>query len=420
MTLFWIAAGVLVATALLTLLPALLGRGRASRVARDALNLAVHRDRLAEIERQQADGELDPARAEEARLEVERDLLRDVTGGEAAGPAGRAAPRWVAGLVAVGVPLIAVLLYFETGAPQAIRQVAAVPPAHPGGQPGEHGAGQLEGLVEALAQRLRADPSNLQGWLMLGRSYATLQRYPESRDAFDAALRLAPQDPTVMTELAQATALASGGNLGGRAEELLGRALAASPDHPDALWLAGIAASQRGGYAEAAAHWEKLLRLVQSPEDRQTVEQYVAEARKQAGMEPAVPAAMPAAPPPAEGAPGSAGAGLVVNIALAAELRESVSPTDTVFIFARPAEGARMPLAIVRKTVAELPASVTLDDSMAMSPEYRLSGFPSVVVSARVSKTGSATPQSGDLEGVSAPLSPTSGGPVDLKIDHRI
>jgi cytochrome c-type biogenesis protein CcmH len=105
------------------------------------------------------------------------------------------------------------------------------------------------------------------------------------------------------------------------------------------------------------------------------------------------------------------------TVSLSPAVSAKVDQGDTVFIFARPAEGSRMPLALVRKQVKDLPVTFTLDDSMAMSPQAKLSNYPEVIVGARISKSGGATPQSGDIEGLSGKIR-TGGAPVKLVIDR--
>jgi len=447
MTAFWVTAAALTAVALAGLLPALLGRGRGVGLTRRTLNVAVHRDRLAELERQVADGEVSPSQADLARAEIERDLLRDVEQGAEAAASGTRGPRWVAGLVALAVPLFAFVVYLEVGSPEAARAGLQPPPpsASQGGAP--HGGAPLENLVVSLAERLKANPSDAQGWVMLGRSYASLERHAEAREAFEAALRLAPESPEVLTHLAESTGLAAGGNLTGRPEELLRRALELQPGYADALWLSGLAASQRQQYAVAIGFWERLVAILQDPQEKEFVSRFIADARKQTGetvaatpADPAMPpvtaattatpgpvAATPAptpvtATPPPATAPAIASTGAVkVRVTLARELQDRANASDIVFIFARPAEGSRMPITIVRRTVADLPASLTLDDSMAMNPSIKLSSFPKVVVAARVSKSGSAMPQAGDLEGASAPIAPAEdAAQVDVRIDRQL
>jgi cytochrome c-type biogenesis protein CcmH len=420
---FWLVAAALIAAALVLILPPLLGRSRREATVRAELNLAVHRDRVAELARQERDGELGREQAEEARLEIERELLRDRQGPQA--PAvERRAPRWAAVVVALAVPASALLVYLELGSPGAISPST---PAAGGatvaqGVPGEHA---MDDLIAGLVTRLQADPGNLRDWVMLGRSYNALERFGEAREAFAEAARLAPKDPEVLTRLAEATALANEGDLTGRPEALLREVLAIEPRFPSALWLAGLAASQREQLGEAIGHWEVLEQVVTTADEKAMVSQYLAEARRQLGLPaPAVqgagaPTAVEASPSPAIADPASTSS-VTVRVSLAPELRDRVAAGDTVFVFARPAEGARMPLAIVRHTVSELPFSVTLDDSMAMSAGTKISSVPRIVVGARVSKSGTAVPQSGDLEGLSEALSPAGAPSVEVRIDRQI
>jgi cytochrome c-type biogenesis protein CcmH len=420
---FWLIVAALVAAALALILPPLLGRSQREATVRAELNLAVHRDRVAELARQERYGELGREQAEEARLEIERELLRDQQG-PGAPAVERRAPRWTAVLVGLAVPASALLLYLELGSPGALSPStpAAGGAATAQGVPGEHA---MDDLIAGLVKRLQADPGNLRDWVMLGRSYNALERFAEAREAFAEAARLAPKDPEVLTRLAEATALANEGDLTGRPEALLREALAIEPRFPSALWLSGLAASQREQLAEAIGHWEVLEQVVTSADEKAMVSQYLAEARRQLGL-PALPAQGASTPAAVEASAGSpaadpaAATSVTVRVSLAPELRDRVAAGDTVFVFARPADGARMPLAIVRHTVAELPFSVTLDDSMAMSAGTKISSVPRIVVGARVSKSGTAVPQSGDLEGLSEALSPAGASSVEVRIDRQI
>lgn len=230
MTVFLLSAAALLVVALALVLPPLLGRAGAAEDQRDRLNLAVHRDRVAELEQQESDGELGRDQAQEARLEIERDLLRDSEVRSGA-RALRQAPRWSAVLVALAIPASAVWLYVELGTPAALQGTLAAPQSAAGvrGVPGEH---SMTDLIAGLIRKLQEDPNNLQGWVMLGRSYNALERFAEAREAFGAAARLAPRDVEVLTGLAEATALANDGDLTGKPEEILHQALAIDPRPP--------------------------------------------------------------------------------------------------------------------------------------------------------------------------------------------
>jgi cytochrome c-type biogenesis protein CcmH len=197
----------------------------------------------------------------------------------------------------------------------------------------------------------------------------------------------------LLADYADALAMAQGRRLQGEPERLVLRALEIEPDHLKALLLAGAAAMERGDHAAAVERWSRAKQV--APPDSPLasgLDEGLRQARAAAGL-PADDAASAA-----QGA-GVPAASLQVRVTLAPALAARVQPDNTVFVFARAAEGPRAPLAIARLRAAELPATVTLDDTTAMSPQMRLSSFSLVVVEARVSRSGEATPQPGDLEG---------------------
>jgi cytochrome c-type biogenesis protein CcmH len=320
----------------------------------------------------------------------------------------------------------AVLLYRGVGDPRGLDPATATSAA-------AVDAPALEDATSKLAARLAKDPDDAEGWLLLGRAYKTMQRFPEARDALANANRLAPDEPDTMVEYAESLALASPDRrLAGDALALLDQALAADPSHQRGLWLRGIAMLQDERYGDAVAVWEKLLEQLPPGSDvAQSVVEQIAQARARAGMPAlaertdapagAAPAPAPAATPAATPADDVGATRLVVEIALAPELESRISPGDTLFVFARAPQGPKMPLAIQRIPVPEFPATIVLDDSMGMMPALKLSQAAEVVVGARVSKSGNAAPQSGDLEIISAPLAvATQRTPVKLVIDRIV
>lgn len=252
MTAFLLAAGLLVAlTLLLLLVPLLRRRVRGAEGSRQAINAGIYRDQLAELERDYATGSLSRDDYEESRAELARRLLEDVAGEEPAArtlPARRSA--WVLGLA---LPLAAALLYLTLGNVPALSPEATRAP--------KVSAQDIEQMVARLAARLESDPqADPKGWLMLARSYKAMGRYEESTRAFEKAGHLVETDPHLLSDYAEALALATGGSLRGRPSELIARALELDPDFPDALVLAGTAAYEREDYAAAVAYWERLLR----------------------------------------------------------------------------------------------------------------------------------------------------------------
>ncbi len=329
--------------------------------------------------------------------------------------AARPSPTLV-GIVAAAVVAVAVSGYLWKGSPDYARQASAVAgreAAKPTGTPTE--LEQIAAMVDQLAARMKERPGDAEGWTMLARSYTVLGRFAEAAPAYAKAIALQPSSPGLLADYADVLIAANDGRESAASNELIAHALALDAHHPKALALAGTAAYDRGDYAGAAAQWQRLAAaLPPGSEVVQQVEASVAEARQKAGLAPAAPGPAPAAQAGATAVPPagpSIGAGKSVSgtVSLAPGLAAQTAPGDTVFVFAR-APGSRMPLAVRRATVAELPLSFTLDDSMAMSPAARLSGAAEVVVGARVSKSGNAIPQPGDLAGEAAPVAPGASG----------
>jgi cytochrome c-type biogenesis protein CcmH len=254
---------------------------------------------------------------------------------------------------------------------------------------------------------------------MLGRSYAVLGRFGESSEAYSKAVARVPNDAQLLADYADALAMAQGRTLKGEPEKVLKHALAVDPNNVKALVLAGTAAFDRNDRAGAIRYWERALGALPGESDMaQRVRASIAEARGAA----AAPSVKSAPDAVAQvGKPVSNGGGTRVSgvVKIDPKLAGKVGPDDTVFIFARAAEGPRMPLAILRKLGRDLPLQFMLDDTMAMSPQMKLSAFPRVVIGARVSKTANAIASPGDLQGLSAPVSVGAAG-ITVLIDTEI
>ena len=400
---FIVLGVVLIAGALLFVVPPLLRRGLRSGATRDTVNVAVYRDQLRELEADLRAGTLAADQHEKARREIEARLLADVDKGGAPARSPRHT-RAAALALALAVPICALAVYVTVGNPRAI-----LPQTAEGANPHGLSAQQFEALVSRLAGRLKDNPEDAEGWMMLGRSYAVLGRFVESSEAYAKAAARMPRDAQLLADYADALAMAQSRTLQGEPERILLRALAIDPNNVKALLLAGTAAFNRNDGAAAARHWERVLGLLPAESDMiQRVQASIAEARSLGGK---TQIAKPAQAP---------GGGRVSGVVtLAPQLAGKVAPGDTVFIFARAAEGPRMPLAILRKRASDLPAEFTLDDSMAMAPQMKLSAFPQVVIGARVSKSADASPQPGDLQGLSGPVK-VGDGKVSVVIDTEL
>jgi cytochrome c-type biogenesis protein CcmH len=408
------------------------------------------RRQLQQLQELHATGVIDADTFEQGKQRLERQMVDQVMAGSDAAPAAvaplaaavqAATPRprpsarlWA--LSSVFTLLVAVAGYSVYGTPAQLTADGASMAAAGGGGAAAQGAGagpagsaasheitpeQIAALADRLRERLQAEPDNAEGWAMLARAYNMLGRAEDAAPAYKRAIELNGQDAGLMSDYADILAVSNERQLEGEPLKLIERALKIDPNQPKALSLAGTAAFNRKDYAGAVSYWERILANL--PPDSPMLEQVrgsVDEARKLGGLPvrsaataAIVPAAQPA-PAVAKATADAATAHVSGTVTLSKGLAGKAGPDDTVFIFARAAEGPRMPLAILRKQVKDLPISFKLDDSTAMGPQMKLSNFPQVVVGARISKSGNAMPQPGDLQGMSAPVALGSGG---LKIE---
>jgi cytochrome c-type biogenesis protein CcmH len=405
MSAFWAIGAALAAGALFLVLRPLWRQGAGARVSRREANIAIYRDQRRELDADLAAGKLAPADHERSCAELEARLLEDVDAAPEAPPA-PSAGRPFAVALGVAVPACALALYLMVGNPGGVV---------PGPAQGKVTQEQIEAMVAGLAARLRENPQDTEGWKMLGRSYAVLGRFPDAVAAYAKAAERAPRDAPLLADFADVLAMSRGGSLEGEPEKLIQRALEIEPTNLKALALAGTAAYDRKDFEVAAGYWQRMLPLVAADsEDARVIRSNVDEARKLAGIgaEPAGATGAPAAPAPAAAAaPGVRG-----RVRVADGLKGKFGPDDTLFIYARAAGGPPMPLAVLRRRARELPLEFALDDSMAMAPGMALSAHPRVVITARISRTGNAIPQPGDLTGASPQVANDAQG-VNVVVD---
>lgn len=416
MTIFWISSALLMALALGLVLPTLLN-GSPSTSTRDEAEtarqatLAILRDQMAQLNADLAAGTLDAEQHRASSAEIERRVIEETAAVEAS--VATATPRAGSGkpwativVIALAIPLLATYGYEHLGNPAAIEAPAAeAAPALADGVTND----QVEVLVKQLAERMKSNPDDLEGWTLLARTYAAMQKFPEAAQAFERATALSPNDASLLADRADVMAVLQGQRAAGEPAKLIARALELDPKNLKALALAGSVAFEAADYDKAIFYWKQARELAAPASDfANNLDQGIKDAQVAKGeppsnavvQAPAATIATPATEPVAEPAAAAAtGARVSGRVSLSPQLAAKAAPGDTVFIFARAVEGPRMPLAIQRKTVADLPIDFTLDDSMAMSPAMKLSNFPRVVVGARISKSGNAMPSPGDLSG---------------------
>jgi cytochrome c-type biogenesis protein CcmH len=393
-------------------------------------DISALRQQLQQLQSLHAAGTLDAAAYAAAKAPLERRLLDSVmadTHTAVPPPATRPGGKLIA-LLCTGVIGLAIAGYAYTGAPGATVLASNV--SAPGANSNASEEEQFAAAVEQLAQRLQSDPDNAEGHAMLARSYARLGQHEKALPAFKKTGTLLQTDARLMADYADTLAVLNNRSLLGEPALWIDRALKLEPDNPKALALAGSGAFEAKDYKTAVRHWERLASITApGAEFLPQLQASIDEARQLGGLGPgarplapsAAPAPLAVAPTAAGSAVAAAGTGVSVQgtVRLAPALAQAVQPTDTVFVFARSAEGPRMPLAILRYQVKDLPVSFTLDDSQAMAPTMRLSQHPKVVISARISKSGQATPAAGDLVGQSAPVDNTHRG-LTIEINELV
>lgn len=385
-------------------------------------NAKVYRDQIADLDSEHESGHISDAEWQQSRDELSMRLLEDTSAQDDPVAKQEKPALWTAVLVAVALPLSAVGMYMWVGEPDALNPMAVqsndkVDPT------------QLLQMAESLAQKLNDKPDNLQGWVMLGRTYRTLEKFDASVQAYDRALKLSADDDLKL-ERVEVLAMKSQGNFEGEPWNVIRDILQRDPQNYGALLMAGSASYSHEKYADALKYWQQARKpLAADNPDVPGLDEAIASVQQKLGMPTQVAkgpsaqmnAAQTPAAAPSANTFGAASTGLTVSgqVAIAEALKGKVKPSDVVFIYATPANGERMPLAIFKTTVAQLPLAFTLDDSTAMTPERKLSGAGEVLVKVRVSKSGNAMPQSGDFAGTLGPVKVGSKG-LKLEIKDQI
>ncbi|HEX5337890.1 MAG TPA: c-type cytochrome biogenesis protein CcmI [Gallionella sp.] len=417
MTTFWIICAVLLIAALpFVVWPLWRKTVQSNDVLRDAANLEILRDQSAELDADLRNGLLTQDAYEQGKRELQARLLEEVKTTEAPAKLARNPSKVLAIVLAVLVPVFSVLLYLAIGTPRAMQQQTQLAAAD------GFGLIRSEAALQELEKKLEKSPENPDGWLQLARSYSELKRFGDAVRAYQQLVKLVPNEAQVWTDYADALAMSNGQTLKGEPTKLLEKALALDPTNNTALALSGSAAMERGDYFAAVVHWQKLVnQLPPDYPDVQMIRDGIQQARQflaaQKGGKEKL-AQLPADNAPEKPAANPAAA-ITGKVSLSPSLAGKVAPTDTVFILARAAQGPKMPLAVLRKQVKDLPMEFTLDDSMAMRPQMKLSGFDQVVVVARVSKSGTPMAQPGDLEGTAGTVKPGAKG-LNIVIDSAV
>jgi cytochrome c-type biogenesis protein CcmH len=410
MSQFFLISAALVVAFLVPLIITLLRKPPATEASNTRTqNIAIARDRLAELEKTHTSGELSDEEFAQAKQDLQVALAEDINqASEAHATSNNKARYATILLLLICIPVFVSLFYQEVGAPEHLAVIGPGEPAKPLKE-----LPPIEELIAQLEQRLQQDPSNAEGWFLLGRTYMKLSQYANAVRAYEQLHKLLPEDATAKLSLADALAMQNGGTITPRSMTLLEETIAIQPDSVTALWLLGQASIQKNQPDKAIGYWQRAYPLLaKQPQAQQQLGQMLAELQ---GTDKPALAAPATTPDNADN-----DAGLLVEVALDAELLNKVSPQDSLFIYAKAAKGPPMPLAVARKTVADLPIKVRLNDSMAMLPQMRLSNFDQVRVRAHISKNGKANVQAGDLQSAEIVVANNHAEAIQLIINSQI
>jgi cytochrome c-type biogenesis protein CcmH len=420
---WWTGAAMLLVVLAIILYPLLRARTQVTLDSNTA-NVAVLKDQLQELEQEFANGSMSEEQYDQARIDLEASVAADLVDKAdemVQQPMSIKTRRLLSLTLMVTVPLATIAMYRETTTYESMpaqQQVAQSEMA----QAVRQEMPSIDEMVERLADKLRRDPENAEGWRMLGKSYLMLDRIPDAVKAYARAYELTGDTSAeLLADYAEVLAYSSDDNMSGLPEELVKKALQLDPMHAKALWLAGFAAMQNDDRMAAIGYWQQLLAVPDiSEQTRDLASRYIAQARGLSAQSADAVSAVEDAE--AATSPDSAAVmvSVQVQVALDDAFKSKVSSDETVYVFAKASTGMPMPLAVKRLTVADLPATVVLDDSMAMLKGNNLSSHEEVIVGARVSRAGTPMPQAGDLQGLGSAINPRETSQQSITINQVV
>ncbi|CUS38619.1 c-type cytochrome biogenesis protein CcmI [Candidatus Nitrospira nitrificans] len=377
--------------------------------------LPVYRQQFSELEQDLTNGLLTDDQYQTARHELERRVLEETGSTDTSSmmSGGLVNLRLVALSLVLVIPAASGVLYWTLGNPAAMTHPAVAASSSQGG-PGDDPqmADSLNQLIEQLRKKLEQNPNDGVGWGLLARSYMAMERYADAVPIFEKATKLDPDNASLLADYADALGVHQGRKLEGRPEALIQKALKVDPHNVKALMLSGTLAYNRKDFSRAAKEWEDAHAYL-PPDDQESADQLkasIAEAKRRLGGGPSM-GMMVANPPMEQAKPAKPSAqsgqprAITGKVVLGPNMAGKALP-DTLFVFAKDVAGPPMPVSIVRASRKDLPFTFRLDDSTSPMPSRKLSDIDTVVIVARLSKSGKAMAESGDLEGMSQPIKP--------------
>jgi cytochrome c-type biogenesis protein CcmH len=373
MTSFLIAVFLLLVLVLVLLLRPFIFPPKNEATSRRQMNAAIYREELDKLDAERATGAINDVDYEIVHAEIRQRLFQDTNEEDDRSVMG-SSKKTIIGLC-IFIVLLSSGLYLTLGDASRIAEQNAQQPMTQEG---------VEKMVNEFAAKMDKDPGNLKGWAMLARSYRVLGRNEEAAKAYERAGNFIDSDPQLLADYADTLAANNNGNFAGKPLQLINRALQLDPNNLMALWLSGTASYAAGNYKAAVQTWEKLAQqLPPGTEEARSIAESIAQARTKGGLK-------------VENTPATSSKSISGKIELSANLKFSLKPGDIVMVIARK-PGERMPVAVLRVPVADFPMSFSLTDALAMNPSAPLSQLSEASIEVRISKTGMAKPEAGDL-----------------------
>lgn len=420
MTSFIVSVVILILIAIIFIVPTLRKKNYAFSDEYDDLNVDIAKDRLKEIKFQFEAGEINQQTYQQLHDELESTLALDLSND--AQPQSRESSqssistnKLLPVLLTIFIPVASAALYYQLGdfaAATGTRIEATVIPASD-----DRPEMTIEDAVAKLEQRLAEEPENPEGWFMLAKTYMTMNQYHKAVSSYEKVIEQVGEEPEVLVRYADALAMTEGGRLTGVAKPIVDKVIVLMPDSPTVLWMAGTAENQQKNFSKALTYWYKLRpMLIQDASTLAQLDQLISGAESQLSADEVTQLKNTA--PVVEAKVVTNAAEIIVTVELDSTLKDKVSANDTLFIFAKAVQGPPMPLAAVKKTAADLPITVSLNDAMAMMPQMKLSSFEQVKISAVISKSGQPGAQPGDLFAEVSPVNVKSQEKVKLVINQ--
>jgi len=406
---FWIICALLLIIALIIILPSLLAKQAPEDLDRKKINKAVFNKKLIELESDRENDLIDLEQYSIAKSDLQRSLIDDLEDHKEVifNRSNKILPI----IVLLVLPVLAVFSYLKLN-----NGLISLDPEFESKMASQQG--QMPDIGKAIVElegKLKQDSNNLDGWIMLGRSYVVSKRFEDAVKAYGKANELSDgANPDVLISYGEAKGLAAGNSFDESAMSLFAKALKISPNNERGLWYAGLASYQLQNYKASVEYLEKLL--LQVPSDQADVRvalvKYLKDAKQKTGIEVVEEATTKVE--------SNSKSNITVNVTLSDELLKKYVKSDTLFIYARAMNGPKMPLALVKMTAGDLPTTVTLDDSISMMPSMTLSSMGQVEVIARISKSGQAIRQSGDIFGSVKSVKTDQSETVDVVISELV